>query len=205
MFINYPVEEQTISQSFGNDVTGDPVYGKFYKVFDNKHCGVDFPVPVGTKVKVSFSGVVVRAENHLGMGNVVGIRNGNIVALYAHLGSISLHLGDVVGCGDIVGLSGCTGEACSIPHLHFELRDITRSTLKDMVFNPPFNGEVEQFKNSFEYTVNNKNTQKTLKKVSLLYFGTEEKWKLLKQTNNLNIRGDDFLDEGSRVIIPNFI
>lgn len=204
MLINYPVEDQTISQPFGNDVTGDPVYSKFYELFDNKHCGVDFPVPVGTEIKVSFPGVVVRLENHLGMGNVVGIRNGNIVALYAHLSSISLQLGDVVNAGDIVGLSGCTGEACPTPHLHFELRDITKPTLKDMVFNPPFNREVEQFKNSFEYIVNNKNTQKTLKKLSLLYFGTEEKWESIKRINGLNIGGDDFLGDGSRIIIPNF-
>lgn len=204
MIVNYPVDDSKISQHFGNDVTNDPLRSKFYEIFDNKHCGVDFPVPIGTEVKVAFPGIVVRAENHDGMGNVVGIRNGNIVALYAHLNNISVKLGMVVEIGDRIGLSGGTGNTCVKPHLHFELRDLTKPSLKEMVFDPPFENEIKQYKERFEYTVNNKNTQKTLKKLSMMYFGKEDDWMLIKQTNNLDIDGNAVLENDKKMIIPNY-
>ena len=203
MRIAYPVDDKKISQCFGHDVSSDPIYSKFYKIFNNKHCGVDFPVPIGTDIRASFSGTVVRVENHRGMGRVVGVRNGNIVALYAHLSEIYVNLGDFLRTGDKIGLSGCTGEACFKPHLHFELRDISKSSLKEMVFDPPFEDEVKQFKDSFDYVVNNKNTKKTLKNLSVLFFGTESRWKLIAETNSLTINGDTVLEENKKITIPN--
>jgi murein DD-endopeptidase MepM/ murein hydrolase activator NlpD len=204
MVIGYPVDDHQISQAFGNDVSQDLIYGEFYKQFDNKHCGVDFPVPVGTEIKSSFPGIVVRSENHPGMGNVLGIRNGNIVALYAHLSNITPCLGEIVPANILIGLSGCTGSACPSPHLHFELRDLTKPTLKEMVFNPPFGEEAQQYKDRFKYVVNNRNTQKTLKKISSMYFGTESEWMLIKQINGLDLAGDALLTEGKILIIPNY-
>jgi len=204
MVIEYPVEDHNISQVFGNDVSQDLVYSEFYKIFDNKHCGVDFPVPVGSKVMSSFSGIVVRIENHPGMGNVLGIRNGNIVALYAHLNSITLHLGEIVSKNQFIGTSGSTGSACPTPHLHFELRDLTKPTLKEMVFEPSFGKEVQQYQDRFDYVVNNQNTQKTLKKIAAMYFGAEACWKLIKQVNDINHDGDMLLEEGKSIIIPNY-
>ncbi len=204
MFVNFPVDDKKISQHFGHDTTGDPVYGKFYEIFDNKHCGVDFPIPVGTKVKASFSGIVVRIENHDGMGKVVGVRNGNIVALYAHLSDFYVNLGDIIHTGDLIGMSGCTGKACVAPHLHFELRDISKSSLKEMVFDPPLEREIKQFIDTFDYVVNNKNTQKTLKNLSILYFGTDKKWNLIKKANRLGIEGDALLEDGLKISIPNY-
>lgn len=149
MKIKYPVKDKTISQPFGRDVVGDPVYGSFYKQFNNKHCGVDFPVKVGTPVYASFSGKVVRVEDHKGMGLVVGVQYKNILALYAHLSSIKVKVGQYVSAGDEIALSGQTGAACPTPHLHFELRDISKNSLKDMVFNPPFGQEVKQLQENF--------------------------------------------------------
>lgn len=204
MIVSYPVKNSLISQEFGRDTRQDPIYSKFYEVFDYKHCGVDFPVSVGTNVFASFSGIVVRSENHSGMGNVAGIRNGNIVALYAHLSKINVNLDDLIEEGDKLGLSGDSGKACTLPHLHFELRDITKPTLKEMVFDPPFEKEVSQWKDTFIYKVNNKNTKKSLKLLSILYFGKEDYWMHIRDTNNFNIEGDSLLEDGLEVTIPNF-
>lgn len=204
MKIHYPVKDKTISQPFGRDASNDPIYKEFYATFDYKHCGVDFPLPIGTEVFASFTGVVVRCENHVGMGKVVGIRNGNIVALYAHLSKISVHLGDIVREGDLIGYSGCTGEACPTPHLHFELRDITKPTLKEMVFEPHFDIEVSQHVSTFKYVVNNTNTKKTLKSLSKLYFGNEDMWKVIKDANGFGFDGDYVLEDSLAVIIPNY-
>lgn len=205
MYLEFPVKDHQISQKFGNDVTNDPVKSRFYELFDNKHCGVDFPVSVGTDVFSSFPGIVVRQENHVGMGNIVGVRNGNIVALYAHLNSTSVNLGDIIPSGRLLGKSGWTGGACDTPHLHFEVRDITRATLKEMVFDPPFGKEVIQYSPTFVYTVNNQNTTKTPKKLGSLYFGSETMGKLIKEANNLQIGDDEVLAEGEKIIIPNFV
>ena len=204
MIVNYPVEDTRISQHFGHNVSGDPIYGRFYELFDNKHCGVDFPVPIGTIVTASFPGIVVRAEDHLGMGKVVGVRNGNIVAIYAHLSNASVKLGEIVKSKDRIGLSGFTGNACVKPHLHFELRDISKPSLKEMVFDPPFDKEVLNYMEMYIYTVNNRNTQKTLKKLSILFFGTEARWDLIKQANCLDLGRDDSLKQGQKLIIPNY-
>ncbi|MFH1565830.1 MAG: M23 family metallopeptidase, partial [bacterium] len=114
-----------------------------------------------------------------------------------------LNPGDKVKEGDIIGISGCTGKACPTPHLHFETRDITKTPLKNMVFDPPFNQKLSCFTDTFEYTVNNKNTKKTLKSLSKLYSGTEKHWKLIKDSNNLDFDGNRLLDDGLKLTIPN--
>lgn len=204
MIIKYPVKDTTISQPYGRDTSDDPIYKEFYKTFDYKHCGVDFDTKVGTEVYASFDGIVVRSENHEGMGNVIGIRNGNIVALYAHLSEIKVNLGQIISTGAFIGLSGATGKACPTPHLHFELRDITKPSLKEMVFEPIFEKEISQYVETFIYTVNNKNTQKTLKSLSKLYFGTEGNWEKIKNINNFEMQGDTYLKDDIKVSIPNY-
>ena len=129
----YPTKDVVIDQLFGLDNSKHPIKKDFYTNFDNKHSGVDFPVEVGTKVYCSYSGIVVRREFHKGMGNVIGIRNGNIVFLYAHLNMFKVKLGQIIKQRELIGLSGKTGEACPTAHLHFELRDITKPRLKEMI------------------------------------------------------------------------
>jgi len=204
MMINYPLKEGKIIQPFGRDASDDPIYKEFYKIFDYKHCGIDFDTEIGTNVYAAFSGIVVRAENHEGMGNVIGIRNGNLVGLYAHLSEIGVILGQLVSTGDLIGKSGATGKACPKPHLHFELRDLTKSSLKEMVFEPIFEKEIDRYKDTFTYTVNNKNTQKTLRSLSKLYFGTQNYWELIKIANGFDFDESIVLEEASEIIIPNY-
>jgi murein DD-endopeptidase MepM/ murein hydrolase activator NlpD len=205
MIILYPVKNPTISQSFGFDNSNHSERGNFYSLFDNKHPGVDFSVSKGTEVFAAFSGIVVRREFHKGMGNVIGVRNGNIVALYAHLSEFAVSLGEIIYAGHLIGLSGETGNACLSLHLHFELRDISKSGLKNMVFNPFFEKECENYRDSFEYVVNNKNTPKTLKTLSLLYFGSEQYSAVIKEKNGMSTLDPDTpLLDGTAITIPNY-
>lgn len=206
MILKYPVKIKNISQPFGYDNTNHLIRKNFYTLFDNKHSGVDFPVAVGTEVHCSYLGIVVRREFHKGMGNVIGIRNGNIVFLYAHLDRFKVRLGQIVKQGDLIGYSGQTGGACSEPHLHFELRDISKPTLKDMVFEPKFNQKIENLKDTFTYIVNNKNTEKSLASLSKLYFGLVKYWILIKNLNFLlyKYEKNEILTHNTKVIIPNF-
>ncbi len=206
MKLFYPVTDHTIEQAFGVDNTGDPQYGGFYALFDNKHPGVDFPVSEGTPVFSSFPGIVIRKEFHKGMGNVIGVRNGNIVILYAHLSSFGdTNLGDIVVAGQQLGLSGNTGEATTGAHLHFEMRDITKKELKDQVFNPPFGEEVHNLKETFEYHVDNTNTQKTLRFLSRRYFGSESYISQLWNANqSLKNDPEAIIENETVVVIPNY-
>jgi murein DD-endopeptidase len=85
------------------------------------HRGVDFSVPTGTEVhamsdaRVRFAGVM------RGFGNVVWLdHGGSILTVYAHLSSIRVREGEYVRGGEVIGLSGATGDVTA-PHLHFEV------------------------------------------------------------------------------------
>jgi murein DD-endopeptidase MepM/ murein hydrolase activator NlpD len=85
------------------------------------HRGVDLDVPSGTPVhamseaRVRFAGVMS------GFGNVVWLdHGGGLLTVYAHLSTIQVSEGERVRGGQVIGLSGATGNATS-PHLHFEV------------------------------------------------------------------------------------
>lgn len=205
MNLIYPVNDHHISQPFGFDNSNHPERGKFYELFDNKHPGVDFDVPEGSEIRAAFPGIVVRKELHKGMGNVLGIRNGNIVMLYAHLSEFYVDLGNIVKQKQLIGLTGNTGAATTEPHLHFEMRDLTKKELKDMVFKPEFDQSIKQWQETFTYTVANKNTPKTLYFLAERYFGNKELWTEFEKVNeNLHKSPEEIIPDGTVVTIPNY-
>lgn len=207
--LKYPVRHPKISQVFDTDNSNHPKRKSFYTLFDNKHPGVDFELDENTEVFAAYPGIVVRREFHQGMGNVIGTRYCNLVILYAHLNNFNKDLGDIVKQGDLLGLSGATGSACPTPHLHFEMRDISKSTLKEMVFDPPFEKTLYNLKEVFIYTVNNKNTPKTLGYLSRRYFGSTSKSYigLLRDYNQslVSFGESELIPQDHEVIIPNYL
>ncbi|MEU8521057.1 M23 family metallopeptidase [Streptomyces sp. NBC_01216] len=93
----------------------------------HKHSGQDFAVPVGTPVKAAAAGTVVKAGPYGGgdgpaYGNAIVVKHANgKYSQYAHLSKINVHIGQKVGAGQKIALSGNTGNS-SGPHLHFEIR-----------------------------------------------------------------------------------
>jgi murein DD-endopeptidase MepM/ murein hydrolase activator NlpD len=94
---------------------------RFLGVKPDIHRGVDFGVPIGTPVgamaeaRVRFAGVMG------GFGNVVWLdHGGGTLTVYAHLSEIRVREGERVGQGDILGLSGASGDVTA-PNLHFEV------------------------------------------------------------------------------------
>ncbi|RMI45613.1 LysM peptidoglycan-binding domain-containing M23 family metallopeptidase [Streptomyces triticirhizae] len=86
------------------------------------HTGADFPVATGTPVVSIAAGEVVTAGSGGSYGNEVVVRHADgHYSQYAHLSSLSVSVGQSVGAGDQVGLSGATGNVTG-PHLHFEVR-----------------------------------------------------------------------------------
>lgn len=92
------------------------------------HNGIDLLAEIGTPVKACRSGVVTVAANQInGMGNYVVIQHPyNIKTLYGHLSKIFVSKNQPVRQGQVIGLTGNTGNANSssiLPHLHFEVRN----------------------------------------------------------------------------------
>ena len=98
------------------------------------HDGIDIQVKIGTPVLAAFSGVVVDPRTKWRpwapnlYGYVVVIQSTEptspgYYAINAHLSRIAVGIGDTVTRGQVIGLTGITGDAAgTIPHLHFELR-----------------------------------------------------------------------------------
>ncbi|MFG2893782.1 M23 family metallopeptidase [Streptomyces sp. Pv4-95] len=112
-----PVDKYTLGSTFG--LAGN--------MWSSKHSGQDFVVPSGTAVKAVHKGTVVKAGPNGGgdgpaYGNAIVIKHdGGTYTQYAHLSSIKVQVGQQVGTGQEIGLSGSTGNS-SGPHLHFEVR-----------------------------------------------------------------------------------
>lgn len=110
-----------ITQRFGEN---PQMYQKFGQP---GHTGIDYGVPMGTKVNAMADGVVEKiAEDPDGYGKYVKIRHtatrGWYWTLYAHLSQNNLlAVGLPVKQGQAVGFSGSTGNSTG-PHLHAELQ-----------------------------------------------------------------------------------
>jgi murein DD-endopeptidase MepM/ murein hydrolase activator NlpD len=92
------------------------------------HTGVDVGVGMGTPVSAAADGVVVLAGTNVVDGKVVGYwtyvvisHGGGLYTLYGHLSRLAVSAGDHVRAGQVIGLSGSTGNSTG-PHLHFEVR-----------------------------------------------------------------------------------
>lgn len=86
------------------------------------HNGIDLAVPVGTDVYSSAPGTVIQSGWNGGYGICVTIDHGNgVIARYGHLSQTNAAVGQAVNQGDLIGLSGNTGNSTG-PHLHFEMR-----------------------------------------------------------------------------------
>lgn len=85
------------------------------------HTGVDFPVYENTPILTTMGGVVVYADDNGPWGGLVVVQNGDYQTWYAHLNFIHVIPGQVIPRGDVVGLSGNTGNS-SGPHLHYAVQ-----------------------------------------------------------------------------------
>lgn len=121
---NEGVEEGGVTESRGEVASSQPwpVQGRLTQEFRAHHRGIDIAVPVGTPIKTTISGRVIYAGwNNQGYGNLVIVENGPWRTYYAHLSEIPVQVGQWVEAGEVIGLSGNTGNSTG-PHLHYEVR-----------------------------------------------------------------------------------
>ncbi|OIQ50747.1 Murein DD-endopeptidase MepM [Pseudodesulfovibrio hydrargyri] len=105
-----------------------PVKGKMlsrfglYRTFNgnvaSRHTGQDFRAWLGTPIHAVAAGKVVLTRNLYYGGNTVLIDHGNgFFSMSCHLSKTKVKEGDMVGAGQVVGLSGATGRVTGA-HLH---------------------------------------------------------------------------------------
>ena len=118
----YNIFETTIPSS--NLVLFPPVIGTISENynFEEKHYAVDIVVAKDTPVKATADGTIIFAEWTADTGYVVIIEHSNeLISVYKHNASLTKQQGDLVKAGEVIAMSGNTGELTTGPHLHFEL------------------------------------------------------------------------------------
>lgn len=118
----YNLFESAISKV--NFVLFPPVKGTISQTYnvEEKHYAIDIAVAKDTPVKAAADGTIVLAEWTTQTGYVIIIDHGDgLMSAYKHNASLTKEQGDLVKAGEVIAISGNTGELTTGPHLHFEL------------------------------------------------------------------------------------
>ena len=84
--------------------------------------GIDFVVKSGTPVYASANGYVIFSDYTNKDGNMLIIGHpDNYITIYKHCSVLMKKERDTVIQGELIALSGNTGEITTGPHLHFEI------------------------------------------------------------------------------------
>lgn len=106
----WPVDSPRVTSLFGSR-------------WGRPHEGIDLQAAIGTPVYAADEGEVVYAGNTVrGYGNMIVLKHpDNLMTVYAHNSVLLVKVGDRVGSGQRIALSGQSGHATG-PHVHFEVR-----------------------------------------------------------------------------------
>ncbi|MGU8637628.1 phage tail spike protein [Clostridium perfringens] len=117
---------KTVSNDYGNWIL--PVTGSITALFGHypsgaKHTGTDIGCPEGTPVHAARDGVVIkRRELTYSYGKYLFVdHGGGLVTIYGHNSKLLVNEGDHVKQGQVIALSGSTGNSTG-NHCHIELR-----------------------------------------------------------------------------------
>lgn len=112
--LSAPIDQYYISSGFGSRV--DPFNGQ-----RSRHEGLDMVGELRSDVLATAPGTIITAGWKGNFGNMIEIDHGmGIITRYAHLDSVSVKVGDVVGYRELVGKLGSSGRS-SGPHTHYEV------------------------------------------------------------------------------------
>lgn len=105
------------------EVTSD--FGEVSNIHPMPHTGLDLSMPIGTELRSPVDGVVKEivdlGDKNIGKGIFIETEDGSTVIM-GHLSDYKVELGQKVSEGQIVGLSGNTGNSTGA-HLHLGLKD----------------------------------------------------------------------------------
>jgi murein DD-endopeptidase MepM/ murein hydrolase activator NlpD len=112
-----PVENKNLKY---NSVSVGMKIHPFYRI-PRMHTGLDYTVPINTKVMATADGIVENILEDAAKGTAIYINHGNgYKTVYAHLAKSLVNKGTFVKRGKIIALSGDSGLSI-FPHLHYEV------------------------------------------------------------------------------------
>lgn len=134
-----PVSARINTSEIGNKGFTWPAEGKIVSYYNlNKgglSKGIDVSLPFGSEVKASKQGVVSYADVLRGYGKVIIVdHQDGFSTVYAHNSKLMVKENDFVERGEIIAISGNSGN-CQSPLLHFEIRE--GETPKDPLYYLP--------------------------------------------------------------------
>lgn len=112
------------SRSTSSFVLFPPVKGTVSEIYDIEqgHFATDIAVTLNTPIKAVADGTVIFSEWTVETGYVIIVSHKeDLLSVYKHNGSLTKNQGDLVKSGEVIALSGNSGEFSTGPHLHFEL------------------------------------------------------------------------------------
>jgi hypothetical protein len=105
-------------------------FGSVDAVHKTPHTGIDIATPEGTTLRALGEGVVDRiydGTTNIGKGLSIKFEDGTRV-IYGHMNEVKVRIGEHVHAGEIIGLSGNTGNSTG-PHLHLGMKSADGSWL----------------------------------------------------------------------------
>jgi murein DD-endopeptidase MepM/ murein hydrolase activator NlpD len=126
---DYLKEERSLYRS---TPTGWPVKGQVSSPFGRRvhpitgetafHSGIDIRAPMGSVVRATADGIVSFSNWHNDSGYIVVLEHGHgFSTVYAHNKVNYVKLGERVQRGQMISLSGSTGDYSTGPHVHYEV------------------------------------------------------------------------------------
>lgn len=101
-----------------------PVQGYITEDYNpqKEHFGLDIVTTKDAPVKAVLNGKVISTEWTLETGYVIVVQHAdNLVSFYKHNSKLLKKTGNFVSSGDVIAITGNSGELTTGPHLHFEL------------------------------------------------------------------------------------
>lgn len=99
-------------------------FGEVNDIHKTPHTGVDIALPIGSPVYVPEGGIVSKIVDYgnSSLGKAVFVKTKSGQYIFGHLSEIKVRMGERVFPGDVIALSGNTGNSTG-PHLHVGLID----------------------------------------------------------------------------------
>ena len=113
----WPVSSRRITSTFGGRASPGGIGS-------TNHKGVDIGgVGYTSQIYAAKAGTVIVSQYSSSYGNYVVVSHGSgNTTLYAHMSSRKVSVGQYVNQGDVLGITGSTGNSTG-PHLHFEITE----------------------------------------------------------------------------------
>lgn len=137
-----------ITQRFGSNPAQ---YAKFGL---RGHNGIDFGCPTGTQIVSAADGLVIETGyDPTGYGYYIKVKHDGYLTLYAHLSQIIAKQGEQVLAGELIGLSGNTGNSTGA-HLHFGVAPCDDNGLKTQS-NNGYSGYIDALSKLCQWSLKN--------------------------------------------------